>query len=192
MSDKFLTADAVPAGTTSISIEVEMFTESTDVAVTGLAAAGINASYWRQGGLRTAITESDLAAVDSAYSAGGWKEVDATNMPGLYRLDVPDAAFATGADWVVVSVVEAGTKTFYKKIALPTYAALRTALFSIVIESAGSYTAQQALSSILAVAAGVTTSGGAIFKTPDGSTTRVAATINGSNERTAMTVTPSA
>src|SRR4029434_3586932 len=108
MSDKFLTADAVPAGTTSISIEVEMFTESTDVAVTGLAPAGMSASYWRQGGLRTAITESDLAAVDSAYSAGGWKEVDATNMPGLYRLDVPDAAFATRAGWGGGSGVRSG------------------------------------------------------------------------------------
>jgi len=29
-------------------------------------------------------------------------EIDATNTPGLYRLDIPDAAFATGADVVTV------------------------------------------------------------------------------------------
>jgi hypothetical protein len=157
MSDRMVTADSLAAGTTSVSLWVEMFVEATDAAVTGLIAANINASYWRQGGLRVAITESDLAAVDSAYSAGGWKEVDATNMPGLYRLDVPDAAFATGADWVVISVVEAGSKTFYAKIALPTYSALRDAIFDHVVESEGSYTAQQALSIILAALGGVTT-----------------------------------
>lgn len=61
----------------------------------------------------------------------------------------------------------------------------------IVIESAGSYTVQQALSILLSACAGVTTSSGATLKTPDGSATRIAATLNSSNERTAITLTPS-
>ena len=113
-------------------------------------------------------------------------------MPGLYRFDVPDAAFATGADWVVIAVAETGSKTCYRTIALPTYTALRNAIFAKVVEAQGSYTAQQALSLILSVAAGVTSTGGTVLKTPDGAVTRIAATINGSNERTAMTATPSA
>lgn len=37
-----------------------------------------------------------------AYSSGGFVEVDATNMPGLYRFDPPDAVFATGVDKAVL------------------------------------------------------------------------------------------
>jgi len=40
--------------------------------------------------------------VTGAHSDGGFVEVDATNMPGLYRLDLSDAICATGVDSVVV------------------------------------------------------------------------------------------
>ena len=113
-------------------------------------------------------------------------------MPGLYRLDLPDAAVATGADWAVAQIKVTGCKAARVRLALPTYGLLRDTLFAKVVESAGNYTAQQALSIILAALGGVTTTGGTVLKTPDGSATRIAATINGSNERTAMTVTPSA
>jgi len=42
--------------------------------------------------------------IAQAYTAGGFAEVDATNMPGVYRLDLPDAALAVGADDVTVVV----------------------------------------------------------------------------------------
>lgn len=76
--------------------------------------------------------------------------------------------------------------------ALPTAAENKVAVFTGIVEAAGSITLQEGMSILLAVAAGVTAAGGATLKTPDGSATRVAATINGSNERTAMTLTPSA
>lgn len=68
--------------------------------------------------------------------------------------------------------------------------AIRDAIAAKVIESQGSYTLQQALSIILAAVAGVTDDSGATIKTPNGSATRIAATLS-SNERTAMTLTPS-
>ena len=188
MADKFLTEGSVKAGTTSVSIPVKLVVESTGAAVTGIVAAGITASYWRQGGLVVGITETDLAALDSAYSAGGWFEA----VNGLYRLDVPDAAFATGADWVVVTVAEVGTQPFSVKIALPTHATLAASILTTIVETEGSYTVKQALSIILAALGGVTATGGATLKTPNGVSTRIAATINASNERTAMTLTPSA
>ena len=40
--------------------------------------------------------------VTGAFSSGGFVEVDATNMPGVYRLDLPDAVCATGVNSVVV------------------------------------------------------------------------------------------
>lgn len=188
MSDKFLTATSIKAGTVSVSIPVKLVAESTGAAVTGVVAAGIVASYWRQGGLVVGITETDLAALDSVYSAGGWFE--AAN--GLYRLDVPDAAFAIGADWVKVMVAETGSQPFEITIALPTYADLRTTILAKIVEDQGSITAQQALSLMLAALAGESSSAGSVRSTPNGAVTRISATINAQNERTAMTLTPSA
>jgi len=59
-----------------------------------------------------------------------------------------------------------------------------------IVETQGSYTLDQAFRIILAVLAGVTTTGGSVFKTPNGVSTRVTATVNASDERTAMTLTP--
>jgi hypothetical protein len=67
-------------------------------------SAGAIASYVRTRGTRTAITLATLAAPDSAHSDGGFKEVDGTNAKGLYRFDVPDAAFATGVDEVIIHI----------------------------------------------------------------------------------------
>jgi hypothetical protein len=70
-------------------------------------SAGLIAYYVRTQGSPVAISLITLAAANSAWASGGFKEVDATNMPGLYRLDVPDAAFATGADSVVITLTGA-------------------------------------------------------------------------------------
>jgi hypothetical protein len=48
------------------------------------------------------------------------------------------------------------------------------------------------MSILLSVLAGVTGTGGTVLKSPNGVATRVTATVNASNERTAMTLTPSA
>lgn len=99
---------AIKKGATSQSVYLVALdsTSTTGGRKTGLLfnTAGLTAYYVRNQGSATAITLATLAAANSAYSAGGFKEVDATNMPGVYRLDVPDAAFASGADSVVVTV----------------------------------------------------------------------------------------
>lgn len=64
-------------------------------------------------------------------------------------------------------------------------------VWSSTVEAEGSYTAKDVLSIALAVLAGETTSAGATFKTPNGTATRVTATVNASNERTAMVLDPS-
>lgn len=110
------------SGVTSLSLPVLLTNSSTFLEVTGKLAADVTASYVRQGGVRTAIALSDLATVGAAYAAGGWKEIDAVNMPGLYRLDVPDAvcAAAGGAEWVTIAVKVAGSLTFYERVNLET------------------------------------------------------------------------
>jgi len=66
-----------------------------------------------------------------------------------------------------------------------------TDIWAKVCESQGSYTAQQIMSVMLSVLAGVTSSGGDVLESPDGVATRVTATVDGSNNRTAMSLTPS-
>ena len=88
----------IAPGSTSQSIELYL-------GVTGLTAStsGLSARYNRT---RTASVSIPLVArtIAQAWTAGGFAEVDATTMPGVYRLDLPDAALAAGADDVTVVV----------------------------------------------------------------------------------------
>ena len=69
-----------------------------------------SASYMRQGGARVAITPITLASASATHADGGFVEVDATNMKGLYRLDLPDAAIAAGVDLVIAAILPAGAQ----------------------------------------------------------------------------------
>lgn len=88
----------IAPGSTSQSIELYL-------GATGLTAStsGLSARYNRT---RTASVSIPLVArtIAQAWTSGGFAEVDATNMPGVYRLDLPDAALAAGADDVTVVV----------------------------------------------------------------------------------------
>ena len=75
---------------------------------TGIAfnAASFTAYYVRPpvalvGGTAVSITLA-TQTVSGAWSSGGWVEVDATNLPGIYRFDIPNAVFATGVDHAIV------------------------------------------------------------------------------------------
>lgn len=96
---------SIVKGTTSLIayIFVSDSSVTTGVGLTGLAynTASLVASYVRPGAARTAITLA-TQTVTGAFSSGGFVEVDATNCPGLYRLDIPDAALASGVNAVVV------------------------------------------------------------------------------------------
>lgn len=93
----------MPAGSTSESIILEIRNNS-NVPQTGLVfnTAGLIVRYVRPGEASVAITLANQT-VTGAYVSGGFKEIDATNTPGLYRLDIPDAALVAGKDQVVIS-----------------------------------------------------------------------------------------
>lgn len=95
-------------GVTSYSQYLVLRNSTTGVGLTGKAHTDVTGSYTRNRAARTAITMASLASASAAFSSGGFVEVDATNCPGLYRFDIPDAAFATGVDKVVVSVKVTG------------------------------------------------------------------------------------
>jgi hypothetical protein len=110
--------DSIFKGSTDVTLYFVLVDSTTGLPETGVAHTSVTGSYVRNRGTRTAISMVNLAAPDSAHSDGGWEEVDSTNQPGLYRFDIPDAAFATGADKVIVSVVVTGVKTEHQLIPL--------------------------------------------------------------------------
>lgn len=78
---------------------------------TGLVAANLTVSYTRvetdNDVVVTDVTSSlsDLSALTDAHADWGLKEVSSTLAPGLYRLDIADAVFASGAWSAVVYVM---------------------------------------------------------------------------------------
>lgn len=93
---------SIVAGATSQSVNVfiQNSSSTTGAGLTGLAynTASLIAYYTFAGAAATAtsITLATLSAVTSAWSSGGFKELDSTHMPGLYRFDIPNAALASG------------------------------------------------------------------------------------------------
>ena len=105
----------VTAGSTNVSVYYYIVQDASATSpgepVTGLLFSNIetggSASYVRQGAARTDLTLITLASASATHADGGFILVDDTNMPGVYRCDYPDAAFATGVDQVYLSIVVA-------------------------------------------------------------------------------------
>jgi hypothetical protein len=88
----------IAPGSTSQSIELYL-------GVTGLtfATSGLAAYYVRNQSAPVAITLVTQTAT-GAWSSGGFAEISSSLVPGVYRLDVPNAAFAAGASDVTIVV----------------------------------------------------------------------------------------
>jgi len=91
-------AITIAPGSTSQSIELYL-------GATGLtfASSGLAAYYVRNKSAPVAITLVTQTPT-GAWSSGGFAEISSAFTPGVYRLDVPDAAFALGSDDVTVVV----------------------------------------------------------------------------------------
>lgn len=91
---------SIKAGATSqsINIWIQDSSSTTGAGLSGLAynTSGLTAYYALPLAASTAITLATLAAITTAWTSGGFKEIDATNMKGWYRLDIPNAALASG------------------------------------------------------------------------------------------------
>ena len=83
---------------------IQNSSSTTGAGLTGLVfnSAGLTADYVVERGLRQSITLATLATADAAWSSGGFIAVDGTYMPGLYRIDIPNAVFATADKAVVI------------------------------------------------------------------------------------------
>lgn len=90
----------IPKNSTSVSVFVYIVQDNNGASPgspkTGLAYDDLTSAYYvRERSVATSITLATLAGAATAYASGGFAEVDATNAPGLYRLDVPNAAFTS-------------------------------------------------------------------------------------------------
>lgn len=118
------------------------------------------------------------AAVYDALKAGTGNGIR-SDVQAIAAGAITASAVATGAIDADALATDASTE-------------LVAAIKAMVVETNNSITLGQALSVILAACAGVTSTSGAVVKDPSGTSTRITATLNGSNERTAMTLAPSA
>src|SRR5262245_30108103 len=90
--------DIVKKGATDRSVTLRIVDSTDGTPETGVVynTSGIDLWYRREGAAKVAITEATLSALTDAHSDGGFLHV----ADGTYRLDLPDAAFATGANYV--------------------------------------------------------------------------------------------
>lgn len=103
-------------GTTDYTVLVKVLL-TTGAPATALAHTDIDLAYARvetDNDVTTSdVTPASLSALTDAHSDWGWKEVSSSDHPGLYRLDIADAVFASGAWEAVVTVTDASGTDFY-------------------------------------------------------------------------------
>jgi len=113
--------DDIVLGTAANSkiIEIKLRDSTTGLGKTGLVhdSAGAKCYYIREVSLAApaAITLGHGTA-SSAYNSGDFVELDATNMPGVYQLHIPNAALATGANACTIHLGFTGVIDVSKRI----------------------------------------------------------------------------
>lgn len=89
---------------------------------TGYTITNLDLQYTRNQSTPAAkVDATALAATNTAHTDNYAIQVDATSSPGLYRIDWPDAAFATGADKVLLVVSGSGLDPAVEEIELVDY-----------------------------------------------------------------------
>lgn len=133
----------------SINQTVELY-----LGVTGVTSAtnGLRASYARS---RSAAVSIPLVpqTTTGAWISGGFCEISASTMPGMYRLDVPNAAFADGADNVTIFVSGAsGTNGAVQTVNLeyPNASVLRMGPYKLISNHMGADNPLEVLKSVQA------------------------------------------
>ena len=93
-------------GATDVTTYFKMRLTADGTAATGLTAGDFDLQYVRSGAAPVAKVDASLNGngIGGAHSDSTVIEVDATDQPGLYRVDWVDAAFATGVREVILTV----------------------------------------------------------------------------------------
>lgn len=107
------------AGTADVSVVIRIVDSTDGTPETGVVfnTAGIDLQYRREGEASTAIVEATLAALTTAHTDGGFLHIG----NGYYRLDLPDAACATGVTGVLIHGTVTGMVVIGQYIQLTAY-----------------------------------------------------------------------
>lgn len=93
-------------GSTDVSVVIRIVDSGDGTPEQGVDSNTSGLALWYRvgGGTKTAITPSDLSALDDAHSDGGMLHID----DGYYRLDIPDAACSSDVEGVLVGGTATG------------------------------------------------------------------------------------
>lgn len=90
-------------GTTDQSILIYIKNSSTGLGLTGLVYNTTDLTcYYARPGAAAAQLSLVTQTVSGTHTDGGFVEVDSTNMPGVYRLDLSDTILSSGVDSVLI------------------------------------------------------------------------------------------
>jgi len=103
----------VKKGTTSRTEYFNLVDKTAGTAKTGVTPTNLYLAYTRTRSSTVASVCTSLGNSASSWLSNGAIEVDATNAPGLYRVDVPDAAYSSNAnvDTVVLTLIATTTSS---------------------------------------------------------------------------------
>lgn len=193
----------IDAGVTSLDVQIDLYSDLKLWFKTGSNSGSVDFPIRTIGGDPTSGSQK---AGDIYFMQNGWRVVyDPTETVVIGALYSDD--FVT--PWLQVitlkTVFPAVVSSLVTALTVPTSQENADAVSAIlnvpsvdeiwqkVVETEGSYTAQQAVSVMLSVLAGVSnnTDSSATFKTPNGATVRVTTTLNDKNERTNQNLSPS-
>jgi hypothetical protein len=134
-------ASAITIAPTSTSQSIELYLGATGLT---FSTSGLAAYYVRNQSAPVAITLVTQTPTGT-WASGGFAEISSSLVPGVYRLDVPNAAFAAGASDVTI-VVRGASGT-------------NGAVLTVTLSSGGLTAAQTAAAVFDAVASSYTTAG---------------------------------
>ncbi len=169
----------VTAGDTNVTTYFMVRSSTNGTAATGLTATTFDMQYTRTASEPSAKADGvALAATDSAHTDNGIIEVDATNSPGLYRVDWPDAAFADGVAQVFLSLKYSSS--------------IFTEVMAIDIDPLidGTLTREQVMKILLAEAAGILNRSGTTVTMRDQADSKnvITATVDDNGNRSDFTL----
>ena len=114
----------VTGGATNVTTYFALRLTADGTAATGLTIANIDLQSVRSGEVPVAKVDAvALAATNTAHTDNRAIEIDATDQPGLYRVDWPDAAFAAGVREVLLSVKVATAFTEHLRVEIDPFGA---------------------------------------------------------------------
>ena len=98
---------ALEPGVSSVTFNIFLPNASS---TSGLGRTGISlpqavsAIYIRERASTVSIVLASLASADAVWTSGGWREIDQTNAPGMYRLDAPSELTLAGVRFADVMI----------------------------------------------------------------------------------------